>query len=50
MTDYTMCPGESCHLKERCYRYTARPDPFWQSWFETPPFDEGSSTCECYMQ
>ena len=27
-----MCNGVNCPVKEDCYRYTAEPDEFWQSY------------------
>ena len=38
MVDITMCTGGGCPLKEHCYRYKARPSPFRQSFFMTPPY------------
>jgi len=56
MPDVTMCdglihgPGRAlfrCPFRDRCYRFTAEPDPFWQSYFAHAPFvDEG---CEYFM-
>jgi len=31
MADITMCMGNNCNKKKKCYRYTAIPDQ-WQSW------------------
>jgi hypothetical protein len=33
MPDITMCSQYNCELKEECYRYTAKPNPVWQSYF-----------------
>lgn len=41
MSDITMCTGEGCPLKNKCYRYTAHADPYWQSYFMTPPYKNG---------
>ncbi len=31
MPDITMCVGTGCPLREECYRYTAEPNPYRQS-------------------
>lgn len=37
MMDITKCKGDGCPIKNRCYRYTAKSNVFYQSWFmETP--------------
>jgi hypothetical protein len=41
MPDITMCKGEECPLKEQCLRYRATPSYFRQSYFLSPPYDEG---------
>lgn len=46
MPDITMCSGEGCPLKESCYRYTAKPSEYWQSYFIDPPIKDGE--CEYY--
>jgi len=33
MADITMCSNEDCEQKETCYRYTAKPNPYRQSYF-----------------
>ena len=42
MSDITMCDAKSqqglCPLKEDCYRFTATPNPWRQSYFMTAPF------------
>ena len=42
MPDISMCEGTECPLKTFCYRYTAQPSPFWQSYFTETPFKEDS--------
>ena len=32
MADISMCRNESCKLKKKCYRYTAIPSEFRQSY------------------
>lgn len=39
-----MCNGiydkdKICPLREKCYRYTAKPDEYWQAYIEAP-YDE----------
>ena len=40
MPDISMCLGGDCHQKDRCYRYTAEPNPYRQSYFCDPPMEE----------
>jgi len=44
--DITMCRGTNCPYKESCYRYTAKPSEFIQSWFMKPPIEDGK--CDMY--
>lgn len=46
MPDITMCEGTGCPVKESCYRFTAEPNEFRQSYFATPPFKDGK--CALY--
>lgn len=39
MPDISMCPGNDCPMKEKCWRFTATPDPWRQAFFSTPPND-----------
>ena len=32
MPDITMCLNEDCQKKDDCYRYTAKPTPYMQSY------------------
>ena len=48
MPDITMCTGVGCPLKETCYRYKAKPNELWQSFFMKPPFEKGK--CEHYWE
>ena len=41
MPDISMCFGAECPLKEQCYRFTAKPDEFRQSYFADPPIKDG---------
>jgi hypothetical protein len=44
--DITLCRGNDCPLKGKCHRYLAKPTPDWQSYFETPPHEDGK--CQHY--
>lgn len=46
MPDITMCAGGNCKIKESCYRHTAFPNPYRQSFFAEVPGDDTS--CEYY--
>jgi len=49
MPDISMCSGEGCELRRTCYRYNAKPNPFWQSYFKDPPVNpEGG--CAYYWE
>lgn len=50
MPDISMCKGGGCELKELCYRYTAEPNPYRQTYFGCPPYKKkmGGSSCEYY--
>lgn len=41
MPDITMCNGKGCPLKDTCYRYKAKPDELWQSYFMEEPYEDG---------
>ena len=32
MSDITMCSSEHCPMKDKCYRASAKPNKFAQSW------------------
>ena len=36
-----MCSGEGCPAKTMCYRFTAKPNEYRQSYFSVPPIKEG---------
>lgn len=50
MPDITMCSGKDCPLKETCYRYTATPSEFMQSYFIQAPYDKEYETCGHYWE
>jgi hypothetical protein len=41
MPDITMCRGYECEVCDSCYRYLAKPDKHWQSWFTEMPIPTG---------
>jgi len=41
MPDISMCANEKCTLKNDCYRYTAKPDEFWQQYGSFKQDDKG---------
>lgn len=49
MPDITMCKNAFCSDKEKCYRWTAKPNPRWQSWssFEGP---SGKDPCKAFVE
>jgi hypothetical protein len=49
MPDITMCSGDNCPAKETCYRFTAIPNEWRQSYFMEAPI-KGDNTCEYFMK
>lgn len=47
MADITMCKWEWCNKKENCYRFTAKADPYRQSYFMSSPIKEWK--CEHFI-
>lgn len=45
MPDISMCSGDGCPIKEKCYRFTAKPDEYLQSYIQ-PPYKDGK--CEMF--
>ena len=39
MPDITMCDGQGCPQKNKCYRYRAEPTPYWQAYFRENPLN-----------
>jgi len=48
MPDITMCQDKECNLKLKCYRYTAKPNPYYQSYF-TDKVKIDRNVCEYFM-
>lgn len=49
MPDIAMCKG-GCPMAKTCYRFTARPSPFRQSYFQASPFDRETKMCRHYIK
>lgn len=47
--DITMCKGTECPVKERCHRFTAKPDEY-QAYFVDAPGEtkDGKFNCNMY--
>ena len=46
MPDISMCENKNCPLKEKCYRYTAKPSEHLQAYGYFKPNEEGK--CDYY--
>lgn len=48
MADITMCSSNACPMRNNCYRHTATPNPWRQSYFPSPPWviRQGESHCD----
>lgn len=50
--DITMCQNHDCPLKMQCYRYTAKPNQLWQSYFMNPEqllkIEKGIAKCDYF--
>jgi len=50
MPDICMCRGETCPIKETCYRYLAVPSKPLQSYYSKIPFDIENDFCDYYIE
>lgn len=52
MPDIAMCLGFDCPSKDKCYRYTAIPNPYRQTYFVNSPISlsefEDKDKCEYF--
>jgi len=50
MSDITKCDGKDCPVKEQCYRFSATPHEFMQSYFTDSPGEivDGKFQCDEY--
>jgi hypothetical protein len=46
MPDITMCGGEGCPMREKCYRYTAPESEYRQSFFTEAPWERDDESDE----
>lgn len=49
MADISMCIGDGCTRKFKCYRHTAPVNEYRQSYFVVPPVDKAGK-CEYFWQ
>ena len=52
MPDLWMCTGDICSRKAVCFRHTAQPNPYNQSYFLKIPLvikKDGTEECEFYI-
>jgi len=47
MPDISLCKNYICPLAEQCYRFTAKPDEYFQAYSEFEPDDDGN--CDYFM-
>ena len=47
MPDIAMCNNKLCKSKKKCYRFTAKPNPFRQSYGSFKP-EKGRDKCDFY--
>jgi hypothetical protein len=40
MPDIAMYNGGKCPQKDKCRRFTAKPDKYWQSYFSKVPYEK----------
>ena len=48
MPDIALCKNETCPLREKCYRYLANPDPYWQAYGDFEHEEEKG--CEYFIK
>jgi len=48
MADIEMCEGVNCPLKEKCYRYLAPVNEYWQAYSTESPYDIETGECESF--
>jgi hypothetical protein len=50
MPDISMCKTDTCPLKEACYRFMVKPNPWRQAYsdFKWSEDNEGKVTCDHY--
>ena len=48
MADISKCDDNLCPVKDRCYRWTAKANPHWQSYIRTQ--HKGKHGCDYYWE
>jgi hypothetical protein len=48
MPDISMCKGAFCPIYNKCYRFTATPSQYHQSYLTTSPYDLDKEECEYF--
>jgi hypothetical protein len=48
MPDITMCDNTQCELKEKCFRFMAKPNEYRQSYYEDDVRNEDGSCDKFY--
>jgi hypothetical protein len=48
MPDISMCAGGNCPKKQDCYRYTAKPSQYMQSYFSEVPYNIEEQNCDYF--
>ena len=48
MADITVCKGDGCRARNHCYRFTASPSDYRQSWFVQTP--GSNKKCDYYYE
>jgi len=49
VADISMCQDKQCPSGDDCYRFTADPNPHWQSYFMISPRSANARSCEFYI-
>lgn len=50
MPDITMCTAENCKMKMQCYRFTAKPSEYWQSFSDFSRSLEDGEDCPNFVK
>jgi len=48
MSDITKCAGKKCKVKNKCHRFTAPANEYWQAYFGGVPGKD--ETCDYFWQ
>lgn len=47
MPDISMCMNENCKARLACYRFSARPNPYWQTYSD---YGTGKKPCKDWIR